>query len=110
MIQTKLQEEALITKILQDDLKVPFYFRSVNQQRKLCLDLPEGGLDLIWNEEGFMVSEEERRLERFQPFLQKLQQLYALERIKELAQRAGYALGPIQHGKNQEIIFEVSKW
>ena len=109
-IQTKLQEEEIVVKILEKDLKVPFYFREASDQRKLCVDSPVGPLEFVIDPDGFKLSEDENNLPKFEPFLKKLQQHYSLERIKKIASKAGYSIGNIEQGNQQEMILEVTKW
>ncbi|MEK7483970.1 MAG: hypothetical protein AABZ60_06535 [Planctomycetota bacterium] len=108
-IQTKLQEESLVTQILKEQFQVPFYFREFSGTRKLVIESPEGSLELVQDPLGFKISEEQEKLERVRPFLNKLQQTYSLERLKKIASQAGYILSKIQQGPNQEWVVEVSK-
>jgi hypothetical protein len=109
-IQTKLQDEDLVVSVLQEDLKIPFYFRDSADQRKLCIESSVGPIELICGSEGFHCSEEQAKIERFQPFLNQLQQKYALARIKKLALQAGYRIETIKTGTPHELVVEVSPW
>lgn len=109
-IQTKLQDEALVTRILKEQFQASFYFREFSGARKLVIESPEGSIELIQDAQGFKICEEQERLERYRPFLNRLQQAYSLERLKKVASQAGYTLSNIQQGPNQEWVLEVSKW